>query len=194
MLLLTLRGTPTIYYGDEIGMQQVMLNASDVQDPFEKRVPGLGVGRDGCRTPMQWNDEEFAGFSIAKPWLPVELSYRNRNVAAQKIEPASMLQLYRNLIELRRRYQALQIGAYRPIRSANELLLFVREHGGEKILIALNLGHESKSVDFANDFLRGEILLSSFCDRYAEAIDGNVQLRPDEGAVIKLATDAILPA
>ncbi len=194
MLLLTLRGTPTIYYGDEIGMQQVVLSANEIQDPFEKRVPGLGVGRDGCRTPMQWNDEKFAGFSVAKPWLPVELNYRNRNVAAQKIEPASLLQLYRRLIELRRRHQALQIGSYRPIRAADELLLFVREHSGEKLLITLNMGRESKSVGFANGLLRGELLLSSFCDRDGESIDGNIELRSDEGTVVKLAANAIVPA
>jgi alpha-glucosidase len=192
MLLLTLRGTPTIYYGDEIGIQQAILNASDVQDPFEKRVPGLGVGRDGCRTPMQWNSEKFAGFSIAKPWLPVESSYRNRNVVAQKTEPASMLQLHRRLIELRRKHQALQIGSYRPIRAADELLLFVRENVGEKVLIALNMGQESISVGFADGLLRGEILLSSFCDRDLESIDGNVNLRPNEGTIIKLAADAIV--
>jgi alpha-glucosidase len=193
MLLLTLRGTPTIYYGDEIGMQQVMLSVSEIQDPFGKRVPGLGVGRDGCRTPMQWNGEKFAGFSIAKPWLPVEPSYRNRNVAKQKDEPASMLQLYHRLIELRRSHEALQIGSYRPIMAADELLLFVREHGGEKLLIALNMGLQSMSVGFANGLLRGEILLSSFCDRDTELIDGNVNLRSNEGTIIKLAADAIVP-
>jgi alpha-glucosidase len=193
MLLFTLRGTPTIYYGDEIGMQQVTLSVGEIQDPFEKRVPGLGVGRDGCRTPMQWNDGKFAGFSIAKPWLPVEPSYRNRNVAQQKDEPASMLQLYQRLIELRRTHRALQIGKYRPIKGLGELLLFVREYGDEKLLIALNMGQESMSVAFANGLSRGEILLSSFCDRDAELIDGNVILRSDEGAVIKLAADAIVP-
>jgi alpha-glucosidase len=193
ILLHTLRGTPTIYYGDEIGMQQVMLRGNEIQDPFEKRVPGLGLGRDGCRTPMQWNGEQFAGFSISKSWLPVELNYRNRNVAGQKDEPASMLQLYRRLIELRRSHGALQIGSYRPIKAADELLLFVREHGGEKLLIALNMAQESMSVGFANGLLRGEILLSSFCDRDTESIDGNVNLRSDEGAIIKLAADAIVP-
>jgi alpha-glucosidase len=194
MLLLTLRGTPTIYYGDEISMQQVMLSDSEIQDPFEKRVPGLGVGRDGCRTPMQWNDEKFAGFSTAKPWLPLETSYRNRNVARQKDEPASVLDLYRRLIELRRRHKALQIGSYRPIVAADELLLFVREHDGEKLLMALNVGQESMSVRFANGLLRGEILLSSFGDRDTELIDGDVNLRSDEGTIIKLAADAIVPA
>jgi alpha-glucosidase len=194
MLLLTLRGTPTIYYGDEIGMQEVMLRGDEIQDPFEKRLPGLGVGRDGCRTPMQWNAEKFAGFSTARPWLPVEPDYRERNVARQKDKPASMLQLYRRLIELRRSHEALQFGSYRPIMAPDELLLFIREHGDEKLLIALNLGQESMTVGFANGLLRGEILLSSFCGRDPEPIDGNVDLRSDEGIVIKLTADAIVPA
>ena len=175
-------------------MQQVMVSVSEIQDPLEKRVPGLGVGRDGCRTPMQWNGEKFAGFSTAKPWLPLETSYRSRNVARQKEEPASVLDLYRRLIELRRRHKALQIGSYRPIVAADELLLFVREHDGEKLLIAINMGQESMSVGFANGLLRGEILLSSFGDRDTELIDGDVNLRSDEGTIIKLAADAIVPA
>lgn len=142
---------------------------------------------------MQWNGEKFAGFSIAKPWLPVAPGYQNRNVVQQKDEPASMLQLYHRLIELRRTHEALQIGSYRPIMAVDELLLFVREHGGEKLLIALNLGQESMSVAFVNGLLRGEVLLSSFGDRAAELIDGNVNLRSDEGAIIKLADDAIVP-
>jgi alpha-glucosidase len=194
ILLLTLRGTPTIYYGDEIGMQQVMLRGDEIQDPFEKRMPGIGAGRDGCRTPMQWNAERFSGFSTAKPWLPVEPDYRERNLATQKDKPASMLQLHRRLIELRRSHKALQFGSYSPIIAPDELLLFIREHGDEKLLIALNLGPESMTVGFANGLLRGEILLSSFCDRDPEPIDGNVDLRSDEGIVIKLTADAIVPA
>jgi len=71
MLLLTLRGTPTLYYGDEIGMHQVAITPDQVRDPFEKNVPGIGVGRDGCRTPMQWDATVGAGFSTATPWLPL---------------------------------------------------------------------------------------------------------------------------
>ncbi len=67
MLLLTLRGTPTLYYGDEIGMHQLAIAPEDVRDPFEKNVPGIGVGRDGCRTPMQWDSSQFAGFSKRSP-------------------------------------------------------------------------------------------------------------------------------
>ena len=192
MLLLTLRGTPTIYYGDEIGMAQASLRDSEIQDPFEKRVPGLG--RDGCRTPMQWSDAKFAGFSTATPWLPVEPGYRNRNVAVQENEPRSILQLYRRLIALRRRHVALESGSYRQIKAANEALLFIREHGAEKLLIALNMGQESISAGFPSGVLRGEILLSSFCDRDAESIAGNVKLRSAEGIIITLAADAVVPA
>jgi alpha-glucosidase len=71
MLLLTLRGTPTIYYGDELGMRQVDIPRDRVRDPFERNVPGIGVGRDGCRTPMQWDASENAGFSKVNPWLPM---------------------------------------------------------------------------------------------------------------------------
>ena len=71
MLLLTLRGTPTLYYGDEIGMRQVAISPDQVRDPFEKNVPDIGVGRDGCRTPMQWDATRYAGFSTSAPWLPV---------------------------------------------------------------------------------------------------------------------------
>ena len=73
MLLLTLRGTPTLYYGDEIGMPQVAIAPDRVRDPWEKNVPGMGVGRDGCRTPMQWDDTAYAGFSVREPWLPLKI-------------------------------------------------------------------------------------------------------------------------
>jgi alpha-glucosidase len=91
MLLLTLRGTPTIYYGDEIGMLQVPIAPAQVQDPFEKRISGIGVGRDGCRTPMQWDATSNAGFFLAAPWLPVADDFRRENVENQRRDPTSML-------------------------------------------------------------------------------------------------------
>src|SRR5207237_8312305 len=94
MLLLTLRGTPTIYYGDEIGMSNVPIPPDRVQDPFEKNVPGLGLGRDPCRTPMQWDDSPHAGFSTAASWLPVSDDYNVVNVRAEAADPQSILTLY----------------------------------------------------------------------------------------------------
>src|SRR5436853_253263 len=89
MLLLTLRGTPTIYYGEEIGMEQVPIAPEDVRDPFEKRVPGQGLGRDGCRTPMQWDDSRYAGLSTNKPWLPLAENAVVENVAQQQADANS---------------------------------------------------------------------------------------------------------
>src|SRR5206468_7487095 len=100
MLLLTLRGTPTLYYGDEIGMQQVAIPRDQVRDPFEKNVPGIGVGRDGCRTPMQWDGSSNAGFTTASPWLPLAEIFSDQNATTLTADPRSILILYRALIAL----------------------------------------------------------------------------------------------
>ena len=118
MLLLTLRGTPTLYYGDEIGMHQVAIAPDQVRDPFEKNVPGIGVGRDGCRTPMQWDATAGAGFSTAKPWLPLADDYTHENVANLDADASSILSLYKALIALRRKLPQLVTGAYRAGRGA----------------------------------------------------------------------------
>src|SRR6185503_17285360 len=102
MLLLTLRGTPTMYNGDEIGMHDVDIPPELVQDPQELGVPGIGLGRDPERTPMQWDASPNAGFTSGTPWLPLAANYRTANVAAEHDDPASMLTLYRRLIALRR--------------------------------------------------------------------------------------------
>jgi alpha-glucosidase len=120
MLLLTLRGTPTLYYGDELGMHDVPIPHERIQDPWEKGVPGLG--RDPERTPMQWSAEPHAGFTRSAPWLPVADDFTRMNVAAERAEPTSMLALYRSLIDLRRRESALALVATsrsrRPDRSS----------------------------------------------------------------------------
>src|SRR5690606_31540544 len=100
--LLTLRGTPTIYYGDEIGMTDVPIPPERVQDPFEIQVPGHGFGRDPQRTPMQWNTKVNAGFSTASPWLPVGPDADIYNVEAERDDLQSTLSLYRRLLKLRR--------------------------------------------------------------------------------------------
>ncbi|HEX6960248.1 MAG TPA: alpha-amylase family glycosyl hydrolase, partial [Lacipirellula sp.] len=107
MMLLTLRGTPTMYYGDELGMQNVPIPPDRVQDPFEKNVPGLGLGRDPERTPMHWSAEPNAGFTTGVPWLPIGEHYKIRNVDSERENPQSMLTLVRRLLQLHRSEPAL---------------------------------------------------------------------------------------
>jgi alpha-glucosidase len=184
MLLLTLRGTPTIYYGEEIGMTQVAIAPERVQDPFEKNVPGIGVGRDGCRTPMQWVSAPHAGFSETAPWLPLADDFRSNNVENQRADPASILNLYRRLTTLRRRHPALTAGTYQPIAAQGDLLLYRREHDDDRVVVALNMGSEPLNLRLENLLRRGHILLSSNADRDDERIDGELDLRGNEGVVV----------
>jgi alpha-glucosidase len=181
ILLMTLRGTPTLYYGDEIGMQQVTILPEHVQDPFEKNVPGIGIGRDGCRTPMQWDATRFAGFSHAEPWLPVADNFRQENVQSFRLEKGSLYWLYRRLIDFRRKHSALAVGSYRPLMANGDLLLFCRELSNELVLIALNLGSEPVAVAFPEEGWSGRILVSSFADRENEEVRAGVDLRGNEG-------------
>jgi alpha-glucosidase len=192
MLLLTLRGTPTLYYGDEIGMHQVAIAPEQVRDPFEKNVPGIGVGRDGCRTPMQWDATEHAGFSVAAPWLPLPEDYVHENVQNLGEDRTSILNLYRALIDLRKRTPALVSGAYLPIAAQGELLLYRRQDDEQSILIALNLGSEPVSVLSDSIGLGGEILLSTQMDRAGEAVGETLDLRANEGVILGPAKGEVI--
>lgn len=182
MLLLTLRGTPTLYYGDEIGMPQVEIRPDQVRDPWEKNLPGIGVGRDGCRTPMQWDLTPHGGFSAGEPWLPLDVNFTRENVTAERQDATSMLSLYRALIDLRRTKPELALGAYRPVSVTSELLMFEREHQGHRLLVALNLGTASVATAIR---LRGRVLLSTFMDRQAATVDGMLALRGAEGIILE---------
>jgi alpha-glucosidase len=193
MLLLTLRGTPTLYYGDEIAMPQVAIPSDSIQDPLEKRVAGFGLGRDGARTPMQWDATSFAGFSTVEPWLPLSPDWHSRNVLNLSRDASSILNVHRRLIAIRREKTCLQIGTYQPIVASGDLLLFVRRHENERILVALNLGSEPTVVEFAGGGPVGTVLVSCFGDRDGETTEGSIALRGDDGLVIELSRDARVP-
>ena len=175
MLLLTLRGTPTLYYGDEIGMHQVAIAPDQVRDPFEKNVPGIGAGRDGCRTPMQWDATPYAGFSTSAPWLPLPDDFLQENVTNLDADAQSILSLYRDLIALRKRLPHLMAGDYVPIAAEGDLLLYRRQSDENAVVVALNLGAEPVSIASETIGLDGEILLSTFLDREGEKIDGKLR-------------------
>ena len=163
MLLLTLRGTPTLYYGDEIGMRQVAIAPDRVRDPFEKNVPGIGVGRDGCRTPMQWDATPYAGFSTATPWLPVPDDFPHENVVNLDADARSILSLYKALIRLRKKWPELVSGAYLPIAAQGDLLLYRRQGESGAVVIALNLG---RAIRCRSRPTRSALMAKSCCQRF----------------------------
>ena len=184
MLLLTLRGTPTLYYGDELGMENSPIRPDQVRDPFEKNVPGKGLGRDPQRTPMQWSAAPNAGFTTGRPWLPIPGSFREVNVEAQSGDAGSMLSLYRALVALRRSEAALSIGSYEPVSADGDLLVFQRVSAGDRFAVALNLGPTPARVDLPDRFAGGRVRLSTHLDR-SEALRGTtVELRADEGVIV----------
>jgi alpha-glucosidase len=182
MLLLTLRGTPTLYYGDEIGMRDVPIPPERVQDPFEKNVPGMGLGRDPERTPMQWSAAPNAGFTTGEPWLPLAEDFREVNVEAARNDPHSILALYHQLLQLRRAEPALETGPYTPVDAEGDVLAYLR--GG--FLVALNLGPRPHLFHCPPEARGASILLSTHLDRRGETVAGDVHLRGDEGIILRL--------
>ena len=184
MLLLTLRGTPTLYYGDELGLEQVAIPPDRVQDPWEKNEPGLGLGRDPCRTPMPWDRTPHAGFSSGEPWLPLNADWPARNVEAMAARPDSIQALYRSLIALRRRHAALRLGDYIPIAAEDGVLVYQRELGDERLTVALNLTHEPRRIALPGAGpLR--VALSTLRADDSRGADGAIALDPDEGVILE---------
>jgi alpha-glucosidase len=190
MLLLTLRGTPTVYYGDEIAMKEVAIAPAHVRDPLGKTVPGRGLGRDGCRTPMQWDSTTQAGFSSVQPWLPLGSALDQDNVLAQRSDNTSVYWLYRRLIDLRRKRPALSLGSYGSVRADGNLLVFTREHEREQLLVALNFASEPVAASLSSGEWIGRLLVSSAGDRADEPVRGSLNLRAHEGAIVELCDSA----
>jgi glycosidase len=180
MLLLTLRGTPTLYQGDEIGIGEVAIPPDRVRDPRELGEPGLRLGRDPARTPMAWDSSAHGGFSNAEPWLPLHADALTRNVAVQRADPGSLLNLYRAVLGLRRAHPALSIGDIALAPVEGNVLSYARRCGDEHLFVALNLGGEEARFTLPEAFRGGRVLLSTL----GEAVPGET-LRPNEGVVIE---------
>ncbi len=182
MLLLTQRGTPTIYYGDEIGMEGVAIPPDEAVDPQGRRT---GRNRDPARTPMQWSSEVYAGFSAVEPWLPVGADRPTANVASQSRDAGSLLTLYRRLLELRAAEPALQDGVHEPLIAGPKLVVYRRRNAERRLLVVLNLVHEP-AVYALGDEGSGKVLLSSVPDREGERVTGQLKVRADEGVLLAL--------
>jgi alpha-glucosidase len=187
MLLLSLRGTPTLYYGDEIGMADVPIPIERQQDPWGLQVPGLG--RDPARTPMQWSPAVHAGFSPSETphlWLPLADDYEQVNVERQLADSTSILNLYRALLAYRRATPALQWGSYQAIDNVPQACYtFLRQAEGKRILVALNFsGHEQRLV--MRKLGEGRLIISTHQDRQGQVNLGALTLRSDEGVIVEL--------
>ncbi|MBS0643868.1 MAG: DUF3459 domain-containing protein [Proteobacteria bacterium] len=187
MLLLTLRGTPTLYYGDELGLENVPIPPDRVQDPWEKNEPGHNHGRDPARTPMPWDASRNGGFTDAEPWLPLNTDFATRNVSLLSSDPGSILALYRRLIALRRQRRALHAGGFRLIGSDNDVLLFERAHAAEPImLVALNFADAPRHLPLPAVGVRALVALSTELDRQGDPVDAALGLRPHEGVILEV--------
>ncbi len=181
MLLLTLRGTPTLYQGDELGIGRVDIPPNRIRDPQDLRQPGLGLGRDGARTPMPWDAHANAGFSTADPWLPLNGDWQTRNVATQEHDAGSMLRLYRELLILRRAQPALSVGDFALVPADQGVLQYERRDGADRLLIALNLTSEPRSIFLPGGVGAAELLISTIPGRHF-----NSRLVADEGVTLRM--------
>lgn len=189
MLLLTLRGTPTCYYGDEIGMHDVEVPPELTVDPrglFDHRY-----SRDPVRSPMQWDASPNTGFTgpNVKPWLPVAEDYSTVNVASEREDSSSMLSLFRRIIELRRNLPALKIGSYQVVESSSATVFsYIRQHAQQKVLVVLNISSQPQEISFKGLGENGaEILCSTSLDNQQKLNNlQEVRLRANEGLLILL--------
>lgn len=186
MLLLTLRGTPTIYYGEEIGMQNVSIPKDEIQDPQGLNMPDLDLSRDPYRTPMQWDDSKNAGFTDGDPWLRLAEDYKEQNVKIQKEKPGSMLNYYQKLIALRQKEAALHIGDYLPVHSDERVISYMRVAENTRFLIILNLTGQKCKFDPEHYEFNGKVEIATAPDREGQELKNTIELKSDEGIIIRL--------
>ena len=161
-LLFTLRGTPFLYYGEELGMEEAVIPFDQIVDPQGKNLWPQVPGRDGCRTPMQWDDGPVAGFSEGTPWLPVHPNKEWVNVVSQEKDPHSMLNFTRQLLRLRRACDALKWGKLEWMEPNDaQLLSFCRVHDGTGVGILLNFSESRQVRRVAREWEFGKVLFSS---------------------------------
>ncbi|SEL78525.1 alpha-amylase family glycosyl hydrolase [Parapedobacter koreensis] len=189
MLLLTLRGTPTLYYGDEIGMRDVAIPAEEIQDPQGLNMPDKDLSRDPCRTPMQWSGGDNAGFSPATPWLRIDKRYPRVHVERQRDDPFSMLSLYYKLIQLRNTEPALNKGTYMPVYSNDQLIAYRRDSpDGDSFLVVMNLTpRPCRYRQTGEPILSGQVIVATSPELENTHIGENIYLSGDEGIVARLA-------
>lgn len=183
MFLLTVRGTPTIYAGDELGLTDVPIAPERVRDPWELREPGRGFGRDPVRTPMPWTSSPGHGFTTGEPWLPFGPDAATRNVADSRSDPVSIWHLHRRLLELRSTTPALRTGAIEGVDATDGVLSYTRRADDQQVLVVLETAGRPGRLPAAAQ--GGIVVLSTHLDRGGPLSDE--VLRADEGVVITMS-------
>ena len=195
MMLMTLRGTPTTYYGEEIGMENGKIPPEFIQDPPAVNQPEIAhlIGRDPVRTPMQWDSSPHAGFTEEEttPWLPAAENYKSLNVAAQEEDPSSMLSLYRRLTDLRRQEPALYGGAYERIDVGEKEIFAYRRFGlgSDDFLVVLNFGEGTYILDLSSQAKTASIEASTSMSSAGQLNLKVLIVASNEGLVLRLQSE-----
>jgi alpha-glucosidase len=191
-MMLTLRGTPILYYGEELGMEtHPPERMQDVKDPLGISGWPQQKGRDGERRPMQWNSGTNAGFTSGQPWLPVDVNFKQHNVAVESGDSQSLLSFYRALLALRRFSPALLDGAYFPLAENDaHLLAYMRKSSAETIVVALNFSADPQNFfpdwkALGIDSTKLKVLLTTSEDVTTK--QGIVRLTPYSMAILRVA-------
>ncbi|MBP8849691.1 MAG: alpha-glucosidase [Breznakibacter sp.] len=187
ILLLTLRGTPFLYYGEEIGMKNKRIPYPHIQDPIGKKWWPLFSGRDKARTPMQWNSSKNGGFSDAKPWLPVNNDFSSLNVEEQLNDPSSLLNHYKKLIAIRNEYKALAFGYLKIISTTDNILIYNRLFHNHKAVIILNFSSRRKIATLPPYLIDQKPIFATHNNRETQLADNKVILQPFEALIFHLS-------
>jgi alpha-glucosidase len=185
LLLMTLKGTPFVYYGDEIGMENASITKEHIRDLYGKLLHPFFSGRDGYRTPMHWNGSINAGFSSAEPWLPLHPNYPEINVEKEADDDYSVYSAYKRLIKLRKKHRVLQSGDMEFIcKGKGNVLAYERWQEGESLRIFLNFSFMKKEINLAGNLERAQVLFSTHSERNC-IIERKMVLREFEGVVMR---------
>lgn len=185
VLLLTLMGTPFIYYGEEIGMKNHKINRKELCDPLGKRYWPFYPGRDPARTPMQWSADKNAGFTAGNAWLPINVDYKKVNVKNQAADRYSLLNFYKDLISIRKNKKSLHMGEWIPVyKGYKGILAYFREYKKEKTFIALNFSGKEKRLHL-HERAQWKVLLSTHRAVNRHFTDLNFSLSPYEATLVE---------
>lgn len=202
MLMLTAKGVPFIYFGEEIGMKNFeALHIEEMRDIQGITAYELAINkgmdnhtalkqaneknRDKSRSPMQWDDSEYGGFSTVEPWIGLAKGLKEANVKQQRDTEGSLFEFYKRAIEIRKEYSTLSEGDYEVLEKDGEMLYFIRNNDTERILVLINLGEEDKQVDLSKyDSDNPTVILSA--NPGTKMTEGKVHMNKHQGCIILL--------